>query len=194
MTFPFFLHHSRGSLLLTHRCSPYGHPGGSWQHSSASCFGDTEGAQGVLNCPLGNTVLFEPVSVVTLLHPIIVLRYHTTLCQPVAAWSAAEVLGRSAATTVYRSEWRVRHCSYPIPNSHCVVVVSPCAASSLVPCCARPRSRPLDGCKGPVASSVGPPAHAFRVHMMLSAKHAAPYSRRFLLCVCFRGGIDLPPR
>mgnify|MGYP006907234551 CR=1 FL=1 len=106
-------------------------------------FGDTEGAQGVLNCPLGNTVLFEPVSVVTLLHPIIVLRYHTILCQPVAAWSAAEVLGRSAAATVYRSEWRVRHHSYTLPTSRRVVNALLCATSGRAPCRTRPALAPL---------------------------------------------------
>ena len=71
--------------------------------------GGTEGAQGVQSCPLGITVLLEPVSVDIHLHPM--------TCAETDS-SAAEVLGRGVATAVYWSEGRVGLGRTPLPPAY----------------------------------------------------------------------------
>ena len=100
---------SAPSLLVAHGSfvsgAHPGCPGGNLPLLSAWRW-PTEGAQGVLSCPLGITELSEPVSVDIYLHPY---AYTSTKATHTHSCNAAEVLGRSAATAVYWSERREGH-------------------------------------------------------------------------------------
>ena len=65
--------------------------------------------EGVRSCPLGSTVLYEPVSVDIHLHPMTCAETYS---------SAAEVLGRGVATAVYWSEGRVGLGRTPLPPAY----------------------------------------------------------------------------
>ena len=88
--------HSSMMLQVCTLCCP-----GVPCHFSAAWRWHTEGAQGVLGCPLGIAELSEPVSVD---NNIFTPYIYESIFNPRRSCIAAEVLGRSAATTVYWGE------------------------------------------------------------------------------------------